>query len=103
VDGLLTFNTSLQSEVKSSVYSTLKLITKELVERINFLARKQRNGGLTPQEKEEQKELRERYLENIRRQVVDALESAGYKPKDEKHDVACGCDTCLERGHGKLH
>jgi len=79
------------------------LITRELVERINYLARKQRNGGLTPQEKEEQKKLRERYLENIRRQVVDTLESAGFKPKDGEHGVACGCDTCLEHGHGKLH
>ncbi|OPX88921.1 MAG: hypothetical protein A4E52_01148 [Pelotomaculum sp. PtaB.Bin013] len=79
------------------------MITKELVERINFLARKQRDGGLTPQEKEEQKELRERYLENIRRQVVDALESAGCKPKSDVHDAACGCETCLEHGHGKLH
>ncbi|MCG9968551.1 DUF896 domain-containing protein [Pelotomaculum terephthalicicum JT] len=82
------------------------MITKELIDRINFLARKQRNGGLSPQEKEEQKELREMYLENIRRQVVDALESAGRKPNGDKHDVACGCEACLgqgEPGQGKLH
>jgi len=72
-----------------------ELITRELIERINYLARKQRNEGLTSQEKKEQKELRERYLENIRRQVVEALESAGFKPGDRKHDGACNCGTCL--------
>jgi len=72
-----------------------ELITKELIGRINYLARKQRNGGLTSQEKKEQKELRERYLENIRHQVVEALESAGFKPGNRKHDGACSRETCL--------
>lgn len=79
------------------------MITRELIERINYLARKQRSGGLTPQEKEEQKELRERYLNSIRRQVVDTLESAGLKPRSEKHGVTCGCASCAAQGSGKLH
>ncbi len=69
------------------------MITKELVDRINELARKQRDGGLNGEEKEEQKRLREVYIANIRSQVVEAIESSGLKPK-EKHGGACGCEHC---------
>lgn len=73
------------------------MITKELVDRINYLARKQKNGGLTEEEKEEQRVLRERYLEGIRSRVVDALDSMGIKPKNEgakKHHSECSCKHC---------
>lgn len=73
------------------------MITKELVDRINYLARKQRDGGLTGEEKKEQKELREIYLKNIRSQVVEALEEAGFKPR-KKQDGACGCGHCAPAG-----
>lgn len=69
------------------------MITKELVDRINFLARKQRDGGLTEKEKNEQKELRELYLKHIRTQVVGALEEAGFRPK-KKQKAGCGCNHC---------
>lgn len=69
------------------------MITKELVDRINYLARKQKDGGLSEEEKKEQKELREIYLASIRSQVVEALESAGIKSKG-KPDGACGCEHC---------
>lgn len=73
------------------------MITKELVDRINGLARKQRNGALTREEKAEQKKLRETYLSNIRSQIVDTLESSGLRPK-KKHDGACGCEHCEPPG-----
>lgn len=69
------------------------MITKELVDRINELARKQRSAGLTDDEKAEQAQLRAVYLAKIRAQVVDALESAGYKPK-AGHGSSCGCPNC---------
>lgn len=69
------------------------MITKELVDRINYLARKQRDGGLTGEEKKEQKELREIYLQNIRSQVIETLEAAGFKPK-KKPGGACSCEHC---------
>jgi hypothetical protein len=71
------------------------MITKELVDRINYLAKRQRDGGLTEAEKKEQKALREVYLQNIRSQVVDAMESAGFKKK-ERHSHSCGCSDCSE-------
>ncbi|MFZ5633872.1 MAG: DUF896 domain-containing protein [Bacillota bacterium] len=66
------------------------MITKELVDRINWLARKQRSEGLTDGEKAEQHALRLQYLQGIRAQVIDALDSAGYKPK-ERHGKECSC------------
>ena len=76
------------------------MITKELVDRINYLARKQKNGGLTALEKKEQKALRELYLQNIRTQVTDTLGSMGLKPKkeeQEKHRNGCTCHNCNTR------
>ncbi|MEG3070396.1 MAG: DUF896 domain-containing protein [Peptococcaceae bacterium] len=75
------------------------MITKELLERINALARKQRENGLTDEEKEEQSRLRQTYLAGIRSQVIGSLEAAGYKPKAAKpkkapHDSTCDCSDC---------
>lgn len=69
------------------------MITKEMLDRINYLARKQRDGGLTEEEKKEQKVLRETYLKHIRTQVMETLEAAGFKPK-KKDDGRCGCGHC---------
>lgn len=73
------------------------MITKELVDRINWLARKQRSEGLTDDERYEQHRLRQQYLEGIRAQVKDALDSAGFKPKG-RHDKECSCQTCKGDG-----
>lgn len=69
------------------------MITKELIGRINELARKQRAEGLTEDEKNEQSRLRKVYLADIRAQVVTQLESSGFKPK-AKHGSSCGCPNC---------
>ena len=69
---------------------------KDLIARINKLSRKKREQGLTPQEEKEQQELRAMYLKNIRHQIVDALESAGYKPK-KKQEQTCSCGHCSPR------
>jgi len=53
------------------------MITPELIARINELSRKQRSTGLSEEEKKEQKNLREIYLEGIRgqmRQMLDNIE-----------------------------
>lgn len=69
------------------------MITKELLDRINELARKQRENGLTEEEIKEQGQLRKVYLADIRAQVVTTLESSGCKPKG-KHESSCGCPSC---------
>ena len=51
------------------------MITPELLERINHLARKKRTIGLTDEELAEQKELYKIYLAAIRGQVTSLLDS----------------------------
>ena len=51
------------------------MITPELLERINHLARKKRTVGLTDDELAEQKQLYKIYLAAIRGQVTSLLDS----------------------------
>lgn len=55
-----------------------------LVERINVLARKHKNEGLTEEEHKERSELREVYLNNIRRNFRQQLDSIEWV--DEEKD-----------------
>jgi uncharacterized protein YnzC (UPF0291/DUF896 family) len=50
---------------------------EELIERINFLYKKSKEEGLTEEEKVEQSQLREKYLQNIRNNFRAQLESIG--------------------------
>ena len=49
------------------------MITKELINEINELSRKQRSVGLTPEEKERQAELRQAYLIGFRENMKNVL------------------------------
>lgn len=51
------------------------MITKEMISRINQLAKKKRSQGLTAEETAEQKELYAKYLGNIRSQMTSMLDS----------------------------
>lgn len=50
-------------------------MTNEQIERINELARKSRAEGLTPEEQQEQKKLREAYIEGFRRSLKAQLDN----------------------------
>jgi len=54
------------------------MITKEMISRINELARKKRSEGLTAEETAEQKKLYAAYLGNIRGQMKQMLDSIEY-------------------------
>ncbi len=48
---------------------------KSKIERINYLARKSKTEELTPEEKAEQKQLRDEYREGFRRSLIGQLEN----------------------------
>lgn len=50
-------------------------MTKEKIDRINELARKQKAEGLTDEEKQEQYILRREYIESYKRSLVAQLEN----------------------------
>ncbi|MDF2928252.1 MAG: hypothetical protein K0Q75_490 [Anaerospora sp.] len=60
----------------------------QTVARINELARKQRETGLSDEEKSEQNQLRRIYIDNIKSQVRQQLEQA---QPEHKHNCGCGC------------
>lgn len=51
------------------------MITQEQIDRINFLARKSKSEGLTPQEAEEQKLLRAEYVAAFKESLRSNLEN----------------------------
>ncbi len=71
------------------------MINKEKIERINWLSQKQRSEGLTTLEKEEQKTLRQQYLNHIKNQVLDTFSNLGLEPsKKARHKSSCKCSGC---------
>ncbi|OYD09955.1 DUF896 domain-containing protein [Paludifilum halophilum] len=60
------------------------MITDEMIQRINELARKQKAEGLTPEEKKEQARLREKYLQAIRGSVKEQVNRIRWVDEDEK-------------------
>lgn len=71
------------------------MITEELIQRINELARKKKAEGLTSEEQVEQQKLYRTYLDSVRSQLTTQLDSAGIKPKGH----TCG-DNCACHHHG---
>lgn len=70
------------------------MITKEMIDRINYLYRKSKNEGLTDEEKIEQSKLRIEYVKEIRERVKKQLDSIKFVDEDECHD-----DCCHHRHH----
>ncbi len=55
---------------------------EEVIEKINFLYKKSQEEGLTDSEKEEQRLLRERYIDNVKKNFKTQLQ--GIKKVDKK-------------------
>ena len=72
------------------------MITKEMIDRINTLSRKQREFGLTEEEQAEQAVLRRHYLDNIKEQVRQQMDAAQVP---HKHAAGCSCGCHGEHRH----
>ncbi|WP_069649185.1 DUF896 domain-containing protein [Caloranaerobacter ferrireducens] len=59
------------------------MLSKEKLNRINYLARKSKIEGLTEEEKKEQKALREEYLKNFRESFRRQLNSIKFVEEKE--------------------
>jgi len=72
------------------------MITKELIERINFLAKKKRETGLTPEEEQEQSLVRRQYIDGIKEQLRPMLDGLkkGNAENLENHANNCNCGHC---------
>ena len=57
-------------------------VTNEEIARINELARKAKNEGLTPEEKQEQQTLRGKYIASIRANLRSQLNNISIKEPD---------------------
>lgn len=56
----------------------------EVIEQINFLYKKSQNEGLTEEEKIKQKELRQIYIDSIKRNFKAQLDGIKKVPSNEK-------------------
>lgn len=59
-------------------------MTEQLIKRINELAKKSREAGITDEEKREQQELRAKYIESFRQGVKNTLENVYIVSEDGK-------------------
>ena len=68
------------------------MISKEQIHRINELARKSKQSGLSAEEKEEQAKLRRLYIDSFKENLISQLENTyivdehGNKKKVQKKD-----------------
>ncbi len=70
---------------------------KKKIERINELARKKKNGGLTAQEAAEQAELRKEYLAEYRENMKAMLDSLVIQEQDgTRHALKQKDNTSLQ-------
>jgi hypothetical protein len=51
------------------------MVSEKDIERINFLARKSKNEGLSPSEKDEQQKLRKAYVEAFKANLKSQLDN----------------------------
>jgi len=57
----------------------------KLISRINYLYKKSQGEGLTDEEKKEQKDLRQEYVDNVKRNFRGQLETVKKKPDSNKN------------------
>ena len=69
----------------------ISLLTPEIIQRINELARKQKTTQLTETEQAEQAKLRRIYIEQIKTNVRTQLDAAIKEEPPHVHGPNCSC------------
>ena len=67
------------------------MITPEMVARINLLAKKQKEEGLSSSEKEEQAILRRQYIDSVKANAKSQLDCISPQKDEENPNPSCGC------------
>ena len=78
------------------------MITQEMIERINFLAKKQKTEGLTPAEQAEQATLRRQYVDSIKenlRAQLDSIKTNQSQANNHPHGHNCTCGCHHQKHH----
>ena len=74
-------------------------MTKEKIDRINFLARKEKKEGLTESELQEQAILRREYIESYKQSLISQLENTYIlEPDGTKKKVTRKAETPANNG-----
>lgn len=74
-------------------------MTKEQIARINVLAKKKREEGLTPEEQEEQTLLREQYISEFRANLKSQLDSIYVEQEDGTYQKLTQKDECSKENY----
>lgn len=77
------------------------MISKEMIDRINQLSKKSKQDGLTEAEQQEQQELRKKYIEYIKGQVRQQLDSIEFV--EDKHECGHEHHDCDDDCNCKKH
>jgi uncharacterized protein YnzC (UPF0291/DUF896 family) len=81
---------SARPDIEVKYYINGKVRTcllEEMIKRINQLAKKKKEEGLTPEELKEQKELYAVYLQNIRQQVKAQLDNRVIPSRQQEYRI----------------
>jgi uncharacterized protein YnzC (UPF0291/DUF896 family) len=84
------------------------MVTKEQIERINTIYKKQKAEGLTEEEKSEQSVLRKLYIESMKESLKSQLKNIKIVSPEEYEEIKskgegeCECDEC-KNDHDHTH